>query len=160
MPEFIKNHLAKVENYTAGFLIFLVLAATALALTFSRTITKPLEVLSQAVQKLGQGDLEARVSIKSKDEFGDMGQVVNRVEPQLEEDFKMRRSLEVAMEVQQNLLPETPPELRGLDIYGMTLFSDETAGTILTTFVSMKRIKTNCAWWWEMWSDMEFRRPS
>jgi len=128
VQEFIKTHLAKVENYTAGFLIFLVLVATALALTFSRTITKPLEVLSRAVQKLGQGDFEARVSIKSKDEFGDMGQVVNRVGPQLEEDYRMRRSLEVAMEVQQNLLPHTPPALPGLDIYGMTLFCDETGG--------------------------------
>jgi sigma-B regulation protein RsbU (phosphoserine phosphatase) len=126
--EFIKNRLAKVENYTAGFLIFLVLVATALALTFSRTVTRPLEALSRAVQKLGQGDFKARVSIKSKDEFGDMGQVVNRVGPQLEEDYKMRRSLEVAMEVQQNLLPDTPPKLPGLDIYGMTLFSDETGG--------------------------------
>jgi sigma-B regulation protein RsbU (phosphoserine phosphatase) len=125
---FIKNRLAKVEKYTAGFLIFLVLMTTALALTFSRTVTRPLETLSQAVQKLGQGDFEARVSIKSKDEFGNMGQVVNRVGPQLKEDFKMRRSLEVAMEVQQNLLPETPPKLPGLDIYGMTLFSDETGG--------------------------------
>jgi sigma-B regulation protein RsbU (phosphoserine phosphatase) len=126
--EFIKNRLAKVENYTTGFLIFLVLTATALALTFSRTVTRPLEALSRAVQKLGQGDFEARVSIKSNDEFGDMGQVVNQVGPQLKEDYRMRRSLEVAMEVQQNLLPDTPPELPGLDIYGMTLFSDETGG--------------------------------
>ena len=42
------------------------------------------------------------MTIKSKDEFGDMGEVVNRVGPQLEEDYKMRRSLEVAMEVQRN----------------------------------------------------------
>jgi sigma-B regulation protein RsbU (phosphoserine phosphatase) len=126
--EFIKNRLAQVENYTAGFLIFLVFATTALALTFSRTVTRPLEALSRAVQKLGKGDFDARVSIKSKDEFGDMGQVVNRVGPQLEEDYRMRRSLEVAMEVQQNLLPDTPPALPGLDIYGMTLFCDETGG--------------------------------
>ncbi len=126
--ESIKNRLAKVENYTAGFLVFLVLVATALALTFSRTVTRPLEELSRAVQKLGLGDFEARVNIKSKDEFGDMGQVVNRVGPRLKEDYKMRRSLEVAMEVQQNLLPDKPPELPGLDIFGMTLFSDETGG--------------------------------
>jgi nitrate/nitrite-specific signal transduction histidine kinase len=100
--EFIKNRLTKVENFTAGFLIFLVLVVTALALTFSRTVTKPLEALSRDVQKLGQGDFEAHVTIKSKDEFGDMGEVVNRVGPQLEEDYKMRRSLEVAMEVQRN----------------------------------------------------------
>jgi sigma-B regulation protein RsbU (phosphoserine phosphatase) len=126
--EFIKKRLAQVENYTAGSLIFLVLVGTALALAFSGTVTRPLEALSQAVQKLGQGVFDARVSIKSKDEFGDMGQVVNRVGPQLEEGYRMRRSLEVAMEVQQNLLPGTPPALPGLDIYGMTLFCDETGG--------------------------------
>ncbi len=132
--KFIKNRLAQVENYTAGFLIFLVLVGTALALTFSRTVTRPLEALSQAVQKLGQGVFDARVSIKSKDEFGEMGQVVNRVGPQLKEDYRMRRSLEVAMEVQQNLLPHTPPALPGLDIYGMTLFCDETGGDYFDYF--------------------------
>lgn len=32
------------------------------------------------------------------------------------------------MEIQQNLLPQAPPALSGLEIFGMTLFSDETGG--------------------------------
>jgi sigma-B regulation protein RsbU (phosphoserine phosphatase) len=124
----IYYRVGKVELFTAGFLIFLIVIAAALALTFSRSVTKPLETLSQAAQKLASGDFDASVPIKSRDEFGDMGRVFNRVGPQLKEHYKMRRSLEVAMEIQKNLLPDTPPRLSGLEIEGMTLFSDETGG--------------------------------
>jgi sigma-B regulation protein RsbU (phosphoserine phosphatase) len=124
----IQNRVRKLEHYTVGFLIFLVLAAAVLALTFSRTITRPLEKLSQAAQKLAKGDFDSRVSIKSRDELGDMGHIFNRVGPQLKEHYRMQRSLEVAMQIQQNLLPEGPPIVSGLEIFGMTLFSDETGG--------------------------------
>jgi sigma-B regulation protein RsbU (phosphoserine phosphatase) len=124
----IQSRVSMVEHYTAVFLIILVLVGAVLALKFSRTITLPLEMLSRAAQKLAKGDFDSRVSIKSKDELGDVGRVFNRIGPELKEHYRMRRSLEVAMEIQQNLLPEAPPTLAGLEIYGMTLFSDETGG--------------------------------
>ena len=124
--EFIQRRLKKVENYTAGFLAFLILLTSVVALAFSRTVTKPLAQLSAAAKKLSGGDFEAGVSIASGDEFGSMGRIFNAIGPQLKEHYRMRRSLEVAEEIQQNLLPESPPELAGLDIYGTTLFSDET----------------------------------
>ncbi|MCK5202372.1 MAG: HAMP domain-containing protein, partial [Desulfobacterales bacterium] len=126
--ESIQRRLNKVENYTAGFLFFLILLTAGAALTFSRTVTRPLAKLTTAAQKLAGGDFKARVSITSRDEFGHMGRIFNSVGPRLKEHYRMRRSLEVAEEIQQNLLPEAPPELNGLDIYGMTLFSDETGG--------------------------------
>jgi sigma-B regulation protein RsbU (phosphoserine phosphatase) len=57
-----------------------------------------------------------------------MGRIFNGIGPKLKQHYRMRRSLEVAEEIQRNLLPEATPELDGLDIYGMTLFSDETGG--------------------------------
>ncbi len=124
----IQKRLRKVEMYTAGFLLFLVLMGAALALAFSRTVTRPLEKLSKAFQKLAEGDFDTQVAVKSKDEFGDMARVFNRVGPQLKEHYRTRRALEVAMEIQQNLLPRCAPRLSGLDIHGMTVFSDETGG--------------------------------
>ena len=124
----IQKRLKKVEMYTAGFLFFLVLAGAVLALAFSRTVTRPLEELSKAFQRLAKGDFDTQVSVKSRDEFGDMGRVFNRVGPQLKDHYRTRRALEVAMEIQQNLLPESAPRLSGLDIHGMTVFSDETGG--------------------------------
>jgi sigma-B regulation protein RsbU (phosphoserine phosphatase) len=126
--ESIQGRLKKVENYTAGFLLFLILLASAVALAFSRTVTKPLAQLSAAARKLSTGDFEARVSIISRDEFGNMGRIFNSIGPQLKEHYRMRRSMEIAEEIQQNLLPVAPPEIPGLDIYGTTFFSDQTGG--------------------------------
>ncbi len=126
--EFIRERVGKVELYTAGFLVFLVLASAALAIAFSKTVTRPLETLSNAARTLAQGDFDSRVAIASKDEFGDMGRVFNSVGPQLKKHYKTQQYLEVAMEIQQNLLPESAPTLPGLEMHGMTLFSDETGG--------------------------------
>jgi sigma-B regulation protein RsbU (phosphoserine phosphatase) len=124
----IKNRLRKVENYTAGFLIFLVILTAVAAFTFSRTVTTPLAALSTAAHKLAGGDFEARVSISAGDEFGHLQRIFNSVGHRLREHYRMRRSLEVAEEIQHKLLPAVSPEISGLDIYGMTLFSDETGG--------------------------------
>jgi sigma-B regulation protein RsbU (phosphoserine phosphatase) len=126
--ESIRERLVKVENFTAGFLIILILVTAVAAFRFSRTVTKPLAEISTAAQKLADGDFEARVSISSRDEFGHLERIFNSVGHRLKEHYRMRRSLEVAEEIQQNLLPAVPPELPGLEIYGMTLFSDETGG--------------------------------
>jgi sigma-B regulation protein RsbU (phosphoserine phosphatase) len=124
----IRRHVAGIESLSAGFLIFLVLVATFLAFAFSRTVTKPLEALAHAAQKLAGGDFQTRVTINSKDEFGDMGRIFNSVGPRLEAHYRMRQSLDVANEIQQHLLPESPPICSGLDVDGIALYSDETGG--------------------------------
>jgi sigma-B regulation protein RsbU (phosphoserine phosphatase) len=78
----IQSRVSMVEHYTAGFLIILVLVGAVLALKFSRTITLPLEMLSRAAEKLAKGDFDSRVSIKSKDEQGDVGRVFNSIGPE------------------------------------------------------------------------------
>ncbi len=126
--QLIRQRVSRVEWVTATFLVVLVLLAVLLALRFSRTVTRPLESLSNAARKLAAGNFETIVTIKSNDEFADLANVFNRVGPQLKERYKMRRSLDVAMEIQQSLLPESAPVLSGLDIHGMTLFSEKTGG--------------------------------
>ena len=46
----------------------------------------------------------------------------------LEEHRRMRRSLNLAKEVQPNLLPKNPPDYNGLDIAGKSIYCDETGG--------------------------------
>jgi sigma-B regulation protein RsbU (phosphoserine phosphatase) len=124
----IQAWLSKVQNYTATFLGFLILTAIGASLWFAKTITRPLALISSAATKLSEGDFETRVSITSGDEFQTMGEIFNTIGPQLKEHYRMRRSLEVAEEIQRNLLPANAPEMPGLDIHGMTLFSDQTGG--------------------------------
>lgn len=47
-----------------------------------------------------------------------MARVFNSVGPRLEEHYQLRKSLDLAMEVQQNLLPKFDPQVSGLEIAG------------------------------------------
>jgi len=46
----------------------------------------------------------------------------------LTERVRMRQGLELAMEVQQNLLPKADPKVDGVDIAGKSIYCDETGG--------------------------------
>jgi phosphoserine phosphatase RsbU/P len=103
-------------------------AAILLAILFSKTVTRPLKHLSEGAQRLAAGDFKARVDIQSRDEFGQMAKIFNQVGPQLEAHYDLRRSLDLAHEVQQNLLPEHAPNVPGLDVCGRSRYCDQTGG--------------------------------
>jgi signal transduction histidine kinase len=88
------------------FLIWggLLALAIALVLTFvvSDLILAPVQALSVAVRRLGQGDLSHRVRIKSKGELGELALAFNSMATELERTEKLRR----------NLVADTAHELR------------------------------------------------
>ena len=123
----IRERTRRVEQLTAVFLAVLALAVILAALAFSRIVTKPLEKLTRAARKLAGGDLEARVAIASHDEIGELAGVFNRIGPELSRAYAMRRSVELASEIQEHLLPH-PPRIAGFDIFGLTLYSNLAGG--------------------------------
>jgi sigma-B regulation protein RsbU (phosphoserine phosphatase) len=66
--------------------------------------------------------------VRSNDEIGYVGDVINEMTTGLREREKMRRSLELARQVQQNLLPRGAPRPVGLDIAGRSIYCDQTGG--------------------------------
>jgi sigma-B regulation protein RsbU (phosphoserine phosphatase) len=124
----IEERLHRVEILTGGFLVLLAAVNAVIIFIFSRSVTKPLEALTAAAERLATGDFEARVKIDSKDEFGSMGTIFNRVGPQLREHYRDREALQAAVEIQQSLLPRTAPQIPGLDIYGLSLYSEKVGG--------------------------------
>ncbi|MGD9051979.1 MAG: SpoIIE family protein phosphatase [Desulfobacterales bacterium] len=119
------NELLAITRYSAGAVLVMVVF---LAFAFSRTVTKPMHILADGAERLAAGHFDTRVDIRSRDEFGEMGRVFNTVGPQLEANYQMRKSLDLAKEVQQNLLPAAPPEIAGLDIAGKSIYCEETGG--------------------------------
>jgi sigma-B regulation protein RsbU (phosphoserine phosphatase) len=124
----IQERMGSVEVLTAAFLLGLVVMNAVLVFVFSRTVTRPLEALSKAAERLADGDFDSRVDIVSKDEFGSMGALFNRVGRQLKEHFRVREALQAAVEIQQSLLPKAPPSVQGLDMFAMSLFSEKIGG--------------------------------
>ncbi|MGB2822550.1 MAG: SpoIIE family protein phosphatase [Phycisphaerae bacterium] len=112
-----------------GLILLAVVAAVILAaLVSSRAVTRPVNQLAEASQRLAAGDYRANVDIRTGDELQALGEAFNDMAPKLAEREKMKRSLELAMEIQQNLLPGESPRLEGFDIAGRSVYCDETGG--------------------------------
>jgi sigma-B regulation protein RsbU (phosphoserine phosphatase) len=108
----------------AGF-IFLVLLL--MKLVTGRTVSAIKEV-SRAAERIARGDFDRPLPVKTRDEVGDLMRSFNTMMEQLKERIRLRAALDLAMEVQQNLLPQKSKAMPGLDIAGRSLYCDETGG--------------------------------
>lgn len=129
VPE--KDFVADIE---AGFqrswiasLLALGLAVAA-GLGAARWLVSPLVKLVTAVRRIGQGDLETQVHLRHSPEYTHLADEINGMTAGLRDRLRMRESLSLAMEVQQNLLPSEEPSIEGLDIAGHSTYCDETGG--------------------------------
>jgi len=110
----------------AGFGVVLLLIVSALV---ARSMARPLMHMSEATRKVVQGDLDIDLSgIRRKDEVGQLAQDFTRMAAGLREREKMQQSLNLAKEVQQNLLPKSNLKVNGFDIAGKSVYCDETGG--------------------------------
>jgi phosphoserine phosphatase RsbU/P len=91
------------------------------------TVTSIREVCD-AAHRVSHGDYQVQLKARSHDEVGQLVQSFNTMVTQLEERMRLKEALDLAMEVQQNLLPVRPPELRNVDIAGTCVYCDETGG--------------------------------
>ena len=66
--------------------------------------------------------------MKSRDEVGELTRSFNLMTSQLQERLNLKEAMNLAMEVQQNLLPAAPPSVPGFDIAGRSLYCQETGG--------------------------------
>jgi sigma-B regulation protein RsbU (phosphoserine phosphatase) len=113
-----------------GVILLLILAG----LWFAHAMIRPLFVMVEAVKRLAKGDFSARININTGDERDLLAKTFNEMVPQLEDRVQIRKSLEVAKEVQQNLLPQEIPNLRGFDIAARSVYCDETGGDYFDFF--------------------------
>ena len=108
--------------------IFGISVGIGLTILVSGNITRPLKEIIRVLKKVRDGDLNNRVRVTSNDEIGYTGDVINEMTDGLKERDKMRRSLELAKEVQQHFLPKTDPTIPGLDIAGHSTYCERTGG--------------------------------
>jgi sigma-B regulation protein RsbU (phosphoserine phosphatase) len=123
--------------YLTAFLLIVTLAvAIILSRTFSTGIIDPVRQMENAMAKVEKGDLTANVTVNSNDELGALADNFNQMTEGLKDRYRLRQSLDLAKEVQQNLLPKKDPQFPGLDIAGKSIFCDETGGDYFDFFAS------------------------
>jgi sigma-B regulation protein RsbU (phosphoserine phosphatase) len=123
--------------YLTAFLLAVTLAvAVILSRSFSTGIIDPIRRMEAAMAQVEKGDLTATVTVNSNDELGTLGENFNQMTEGLQDRYRLRRSLDLAKEVQQNLLPVKNPRFSGLDIAGKSIYCDETGGDYFDFFDS------------------------
>jgi sigma-B regulation protein RsbU (phosphoserine phosphatase) len=127
----LTSRIYRITGITAAVILLLVVLVGWLG---ARTIIKPLEIMLAAWRQLAQGDFSVRLNLRTGDERDALAEGFNAIVPKLEAHFNLRQSMALAREIQQNLLPHTPPELPGLDFAGASRYCDETGGDYYDVF--------------------------
>jgi sigma-B regulation protein RsbU (phosphoserine phosphatase) len=110
----------------ATFLTIVFLAAAALIGSY--IITRSLLSITAAAKKLSSGDFSVKLGLRTGDERDLVVQAFNEIGPKLEDHLRLHQSMDLAMKVQQRLLPGKNPRIPGLDIAGKSIYCDETGG--------------------------------
>ncbi len=118
--------LARSAIFTNG-LIFIGVGIV-LTMLVSRNLTMPLKEIIRTLSGVRNGRFDKKVQVTSNDEIGYTGDVINEMTEGLKERDRIRRSLGIAKEVQQHLLPAAAPIIQGLDIAGKSIYCEETGG--------------------------------
>ncbi len=107
--------------------VFMLLAANLIH-SYSKNIKLLFENETGILEKVTQGDLTGTVPVVTNDEFGVIAGHTNHMIDGLSHRMKLLGDLKLAEEIQQNLLPDTPPEFPGLDVFGKSVYCAETGG--------------------------------
>ena len=121
----------------AGFIFLIVL----LIKTVTGGTVNSIKDISKAARKIAGGDFDQPLSVKTRDEVGELTRSFNTMMSQLEDRIRIKQALDVAMEVQQNLLPQETPQIPGLDIAASSIYCDETGGDFYD-FLEIRRQNT------------------
>ena len=82
------------------------LAVTILALAASHFLTTPLRVLAEGARKLGAGETNVVVNLRSRDEFGQLGRVFNSMASSIrDQKEKLQKQIEENLELLHSILP-------------------------------------------------------
>src|SRR5258708_23924303 len=94
---------------TVALLVAGVLFAALAAMWLARNMARPISVLQEGAQRIGAGDLESQISIKTGDELESLADQFNRMTAQLRESYSglERKVEERTGELQKTLEHQT-----------------------------------------------------
>jgi sigma-B regulation protein RsbU (phosphoserine phosphatase) len=127
--EEILKPIIRFRNYYFLTLAFFIIIILLVIKRVTGQTAIAVNQLSRAAERIAQGDFSSPItSIKTNDEIGELAQSFNGMATQLQDRLRLRESINLAKEVQQNLLPDTTPIVPGLDIAARSVYCEETGG--------------------------------
>ena len=119
----------------------MVLLAFLGILPLSRGMTRNLASLTEGAEALTRGELETRVPVRSKDEFGRLAATFNRMAAELRaqqerraERERLQKELEMCRRIQEELLPRAPARFSFAEAEGISIPAREVGGDFFNYF--------------------------
>ena len=109
-------------------MIVLLVWIVNLIVSYSTNLKLLFDNETDVLERVSKGDLSRLVPVATNDEFGVIAGHTNTMINGLRHRIQLLTALKLAEEVQQNLLPQKPPSLVGLDVAGTSKYCDETGG--------------------------------
>ena len=137
--EHINRQINNMKNIFIGIFIALFFVVSVLSFLLSRIITNPIVALKKGSEAIGRGNLDYKVEVKTGDELEDFANSFNKMASDLKEYMeelrrttaekeRMSKELEIAKGIQQSFLPESTPEIEGIDLAAVNLPATEVGG--------------------------------
>lgn len=113
--------------YSAFFGLCILLILLFIRLSNSRVATA-VKDLSTAAEELAEGNFGPPLAVTTRDEVGELTKSFNKMTKHLKQRFAMKQAINVAREIQQNLLPQASFTNGRIVASGITEYCDETGG--------------------------------
>lgn len=115
--------------------------AVAIALWLSDRATRPLVLLSEEVEKIGQGDLDARVQLSGQDELATLGNNINQMADKLRLIVQEQKAVAVQSDLLKNVTLKMAEALDGQMVFDIAV--DEIRKVIQADRVIVYRFDEN-----------------
>ena len=124
-----------VVGVLAGLIVIAAFFTTVIGFSLNGTITSSMTALKRGAERLRQGDLDARIETPARGEMGRLADSFNglahdlrRLVHQVAEKERLDRELQIAREIQVNLLPGLLPDVKGLELAATSRPAREVGG--------------------------------
>lgn len=124
LPLLLRSVLWEVL-FVMGVLLALILLVIS---SYARNLKLLFFNQTRVLEQVSKGNLSTKVPVITSDEFAVIASHTNTMIDNLQERERMARGLELARQIQGNLLPRSSPRLRGVEVFGASRFCDETGG--------------------------------
>lgn len=105
------------------------LGSAVFAFLLARLLHRPVSLLTDGITRVSAGDLKTHLpAISSSDEFSALIPQFNTMVDGLRERHVMKKSLELASQIQHHLLPKHAPKVERFDLFAGADYCDETGG--------------------------------
>ncbi|OGF51254.1 MAG: hypothetical protein A2231_07025 [Candidatus Firestonebacteria bacterium RIFOXYA2_FULL_40_8] len=121
--EEIQKAVANIRKIISTITLLVLLVGILFSIFSIGYSLRAVNLLSEGVKKIGAGDLDFKVEVKTGDElekfadaFNEMTSNLSKAEAEKLEKEKLQHELKIAQQIQMSLLPSSVPELKGFEI--------------------------------------------